>query len=147
MAKGNEVFETTVSSLMQGVNGFLSTKTVVGEAITYGDTTIIPLVNVSFGMGAGSFGNTDKTQTGGGMGGSMTPSAVLVIHEGKTRLINVTTRNGMERLLDFLPDFVESFKDRAEGKKRGTSKEEKAAREAAAESMGETIERAAEMKG
>lgn len=37
------------------MDGFISTKTVVGDAIHIGDTIIVPLVNVTFGVAAGAF--------------------------------------------------------------------------------------------
>ena len=43
----------TVESLLSGMDGLISSKTVVGDAIQVKDTTIIPLVDVSFGIGAG----------------------------------------------------------------------------------------------
>ena len=39
-------FDTTVSSLFKGMDGFLSAKTVVGEPVTVNDTIILPLVDV-----------------------------------------------------------------------------------------------------
>ena len=45
-------FKNTVESLFAGMDSFLSTKTVVGEAVTIGDTTLLPLVDVTFGVGA-----------------------------------------------------------------------------------------------
>ena len=56
----------------------MTTKTVVGDAITVGDTIILPLVDVSFGMGATAKAEGVKSGGGGGIGGKMTP-AVLVI--------------------------------------------------------------------
>ena len=55
MEKNNEVFNETVNTLFQGMDGFISTKTVVGDAIHIGDTIIVPLVNVTFGVAAGAF--------------------------------------------------------------------------------------------
>ena len=52
MAENN--FGYTVESLFNGMTNFMTTKTVVGEAIHIGDTIILPLVDVSFGMGAGA---------------------------------------------------------------------------------------------
>ena len=49
----NNMFNTTVESLFKGMDGFITTKTVVGDAIHVGDTIILPLVDVSFGVGAG----------------------------------------------------------------------------------------------
>ena len=48
---------------------FLTTKTVVGDAVKFDDGTIIlPLVDVSFGVGAGAFAGDKKNNAGGGMG-------------------------------------------------------------------------------
>ena len=113
MAKDLEGFQSTISSLFQGMDSFLSTKTVVGEAIQYGDTTIVPLVDVSFGVGAGAFYNDKHNNGGGGMGGKMTPSAVLVIKNGNVRLINISSHSGMEKLLDDSPNRQRDQKCRA----------------------------------
>ena len=52
MAENN--FNATVEALFKGMDGFLTTKTVVGDAVKFDDGTIIlPLVDVSFGVGAG----------------------------------------------------------------------------------------------
>ena len=48
-------FQNTVDALFKGMDSFITTKTVVGDAITVGDTIILPLVDVSFGVGAGAF--------------------------------------------------------------------------------------------
>ena len=47
---------------------FISAKTVVGDAIHVGDTIILPLVDVSFGVGAGAFEGDKKSNGGGGNG-------------------------------------------------------------------------------
>ena len=131
MAKDLEGFQSTISSLFQGMDSFLSTKTVVGEAIQYGDITIVPLVDVSFGVGAGAFYNDKHNNGGGGMGGKMTPSAVLVIKNGNVRLINISSHSGMEKLLDMVPDFVDGFLHKDD--------KEEDARSKAAECVEETI--------
>ena len=66
-----------MEALLGGMDKVLSTKTVVGEATTIGDTIILPLVDVSFGVGAGAGTNDTKASSSGagGMGGKMTPSA------------------------------------------------------------------------
>lgn len=62
-------FKGTVESLFKGVDGMISSKTVVGDAIHIGDTIILPLVDVSFGLGAGAFSSDKKEQGGGGIRG------------------------------------------------------------------------------
>ena len=95
MADNN--FKGTVEALFTGIDGVVSSKTVVGDAIHIGDTIILPLVDVSFAIGAGAF-NADKKEKGaGGVGGKMTPCAVLVIQNGHTKI------------LDMVPDMVDKF--------------------------------------
>ena len=50
MASENNNFQSTVNSLFKGMDSFITTKTVVGDAITVGDTIILPLVDVTFGV-------------------------------------------------------------------------------------------------
>ena len=57
-------FKETVSSLFKGMDGFVSAKTVVGDAIHVGDTIILPLVDVSFGVGAGAFAGDPMRSSG-----------------------------------------------------------------------------------
>ena len=49
----NNGFSSVMESLLKGVDSILSTKTVVGEPKQFGDTIILPLVDVTFGVGAG----------------------------------------------------------------------------------------------
>lgn len=67
------ISKETVNSLFKGMDSFISAKTVVGDAIHVGDTIILPLVDVSFGVGAGAFSGEKKDNGGGGMAGKMTP--------------------------------------------------------------------------
>ncbi len=111
---GKEKFNETVSSLFQGMEGFLTSKTVVGEPIYIKDTIILPLVDVSFGMGAGAFEADKKNRSGGGIGGKLTPSAVLVIRDGQTKLVNVKNQETIVKLLDMVPDVIDKFTKKEE---------------------------------
>ena len=100
---------TTVESLFKGMDNFISTKTVVGEAIHIGETIILPLVDVSFGVAAGAFVGDGKNNGAGGMGGKVTPSAILVIQNGSTRLVSVKNQDAMTKILDMVPDLLDRF--------------------------------------
>ena len=102
-------FKGTVDALFQGMNGIVSSKTVVGDAIHIGDTIILPLIDVSFGVGAGAFNGDKKEKGAGGLGGKMTPCAVLVIQNGKTKLINIKNQDTMTKILDMIPDAIDKF--------------------------------------
>ena len=106
----NNNFSNTVDALFKGMESIISTKTVVGEAIRVDDeTTILPLIDVSFGVGAGAFEGDKKSNGGGGMTGKLTPSAVLVIQNGTTKLVNIKNQDGLTKVLDMVPDFVDRF--------------------------------------
>ena len=106
---GND-FKSTVDSLLQGMNQFVSSKTVVGDALHVGDTIIVPLVDVSFGVGAGATaGNSKTSNSGGGVGGKVSPTAVLVISNGTTKMVNVKSADSLTKILDMVPDFVNRF--------------------------------------
>ncbi|MCM1162032.1 MAG: GerW family sporulation protein [Roseburia sp.] len=108
MNDGNN-FNNVVSSLMKGMEGFLSTKTVVGEATQVGDTIILPLVDVTFGVGAGASSADNKNGGAGGMTGKMSPSAVLVIKNGQTKLVNIKNQDTVTKVIDMIPDLVDRF--------------------------------------
>lgn len=106
----NNKFRSTVRSLMYGLDSFISAKTVLGEPITIGDTIVLPLVDVSFGVGAGSFGaNTKNTDgnSGGGLHGKMSPTAVLVIKDGIARVVNVKDQDMITKIMGMAPDVVD----------------------------------------
>ncbi len=110
-------FGGVLESLLKGMDTVLSTKTVVGEATQIGDTIILPLVDVSFGVGAGAGSNGEKKkQSGaGGLGGKMTPSAVLVIGKnGSTKLVNIKNQDTVTKVLDMIPDLVDKFTSKKE---------------------------------
>ena len=116
-------FHTTVESLFKGMDSFITTKTVVGDAIHIGDTIILPLVDVSFGVAAGAFSREKKNYGAGGMGGKIMPSAVLVIQNGTTKLVNIKNQDGITKILDMVPDFVNKFtsgSDAETAEKEGT---------------------------
>ena len=48
-------FVSTVEALFKGMDQFVTTKTVVGDAVKVDDAIILPLVDVTCGMAAGSF--------------------------------------------------------------------------------------------
>lgn len=102
-------FSAAIESLFKGMDQFVTTKTVVGDAVKVGDTIILPLVDVTCGMAAGAFNRDAKQSGGGGMNAKMSPSAVLIIQNGTTKLVNVKNQDAMTKVLDMVPDFVNRF--------------------------------------
>ncbi len=132
-------FNATVESLFKGMDSFITTKTVVGDAIHIGDTIILPLVDVAFGVGAGVFAQEEKNSGGGGIGGKITPSAVLVIQNGTTKLVNVKNQDGITKILDMVPDFVNKFTSKNQAAESESVSADSGAREAAGKEMEEIL--------
>ena len=118
-----------LKDLLSQLESFITTKTVVGEPIHMGDTILLPLVDVTFGVGAGAKDkNYDKNGLASAMGGAgakMSPSAILVIQGGSIRMVNVKNQDLATRLVDMVPDVLERVKNGFE-----KEKEKKQAREA-----------------
>ncbi len=116
MADKENQFQGVVDSLLHGMDTVLSTKTVVGEPTQIGDTIILPLVDVTFGVGAGAGNNNQKgTSSGaGGLGGKMSPNSILVIKNGSTKLVNVKNQDSLTKVIDLIPDLVDKFTTKKE---------------------------------
>ncbi|MCR4650768.1 MAG: GerW family sporulation protein [Lachnospiraceae bacterium] len=115
-------FDTTMDNLLKNVDGLLSAKTVVGEPKYIGDTVIIPLMDVSFGIAAGSNNSEKRDGTGGGVTGKMNPSAVLIIQDGKTKLVSIKNQDTLAKIVDLIPDVL----DKISSKKNVDVKDEEA---------------------
>lgn len=108
MAENHNNINSVMESLLKGANTLMSTKTVVGEATKIDDTIIIPLVDVTFGVGAGASRSDKKDGGAGGLSGKMTP-AVLLIKNGQTKLVNIKNQDSVTKILDMIPDLVDRF--------------------------------------
>jgi uncharacterized spore protein YtfJ len=122
-------FKKTVESLFNGMENFVSTKTVVGEAINIGETIILPLVDVSFGVGAGASEEgkekaKDKGVGGGALGAKISPSAVLVIQDGQTKLVNVKNQDSLTKIIDMVPNIMDKFSAKKKNNKEEQLQEE-----------------------
>lgn len=98
-----------MDSLLKGMNSVISTKTVVGEPVTVGDTIIVPLMDVTFGCGAGARNADRKNGGSGGFFGKESPNSVLVIKNGQVKLVNVKNQDTLTKIVDLVPELVERF--------------------------------------
>lgn len=103
-----------LDSSMQNLRSLVDANTVIGEAITTPDgTVIIPVSKVSFGFGSG--GSDLPTQKegelfGGGAGGgvSVQPLAFLVVKDGDVRLLQFdNSKNVADRAVSLMPELFD----------------------------------------
>jgi len=116
-------FKETVTSLLENMDQYFTTKTVVGDAINTENGIVIPLVDVSFGIGAGAMAQDKKNSGGGGIGAKMSPSALLVINNGQTKLVNIKQQDAITKILDLVPDVIDKF-TAASTKEKSSEEEE-----------------------
>lgn len=111
MDKKNLVTEN-LESLFESFKKFLNVKTVVGEAVQIGDTTIVPFVNVTIGFGTGGF-MSDSPKAAASGGAKVTPTAVLVIKGERIEMFSVNgdlKTSGFERLVGMVPELISKLK-------------------------------------
>lgn len=111
----SNTFNSNVEALLGKLENFASTKTVVGEPVYLNDIILLPLIEISFAVGAGvmddekDVGKDKRERVGGGMGGKITPSAVIVINEGNVQLVNVKNQDSLNKLIDLFPGVLSKF--------------------------------------
>jgi len=102
-----------INNLFTRLEDFIKTKTVVGEPIQIGEVTLVPFIDISFGLGTG--GGTGKEQSqnsgGAGSGGKISPTAVLVIRGDKVDLMPINKLANLEKLLEMVPGIVDKLKN------------------------------------
>lgn len=111
MAENKNNFQNNVDSLFKGLDNFLTTKSVVGQPVQVGESIMIPLADVSFGMGAGAMSGSSRDNGGGGMGAKISPAAVLLIaKDGTTKLVNMKSQDAVAKIIDMAPDIITKIK-------------------------------------
>jgi len=110
MAEEKNSIAAVVRSLMDGAEGVLTSKTVVGAPVRIGDQIIIPLSDVSIGCGAGSNGTDHKDKGMGGFSAKMSPTAILIIKGGQTKVVNIKDQTAITKLVDMVPDVIEKVR-------------------------------------
>ena len=115
-----------LAGLMHQLESFITTNTVVGEPIHIDQTILVPLIDVSFAAAAGSTASNkfvekrkerEKKVDGGtgagagGLGAKVMPSAMLVIQNGTTQLINIRNQDSLTKLIGMIPGLVSKVPD------------------------------------
>ena len=111
-----EDVEKLVKTSLGEIERLLSTKTIVGEPITFEGNTIVPLISIGFAFGAGGgSGKSEKAGngegTGGGAcgGGGIKPTAIIVINKDGVKIepMKGTTVSILEKVGDAVSKVAE----------------------------------------
>jgi uncharacterized spore protein YtfJ len=116
-----------LDTLFTNLEKFLKTETVVGEPIVVGETTLIPIISLSFGCGTGGGNDGTKSQsksgTGLGAAAKVTPNAVISITGDKVTLLPITGKSNLDSILNMVPEIVSKFKFKKPSKNQTESKD------------------------
>ncbi|HPF21796.1 MAG TPA: spore germination protein GerW family protein [Syntrophomonas sp.] len=104
-----------IGVLFSELERIFRTNTVVGEPITAGNVTVIPITSISFGAGNAAAGSQkgkegDNSGGGAGAGGKITPVAVIVIRDDEVSVLPLGHKNSMESVMAQLPGIISQFK-------------------------------------
>ncbi|CDA73846.1 sporulation protein YtfJ [Ruminococcus sp. CAG:579] len=108
--------EALVKSAMEKVRELSEAETIIGKQIVTADgTTIIPVSKVSFGLASGGTDiGSDKKGFGGGSGAGVTisPMAFIVVRNGETKLLQMTTTTPYQNaVVNTVPEVVDKIID------------------------------------
>lgn len=105
-----------LDTLFSNLENFLKTETVVGEPIVVGETTLVPIISLSFGCGTGAGNNgekgTSKNGTGLGAAAKVTPNAIIAITGDKVTLLPITGKSNLDSLINIVPEIISKFKSK-----------------------------------
>lgn len=109
------MFKEDIETLVSRLENLISTKTIVGEPIVSGNTTIIPIVTASVGFGMGSGEGQDGANQGGkgtgaGAGMKLAPSALLVMQGDNVQVYSLTQKGSLAKLAEIIPDVINKLK-------------------------------------
>lgn len=118
-----------IKSTLEEVQNLMLTRTVVGEPITTGDHTVIPVPKVTFGFGAGGGAGMESKQSGEGSGiaggWSIEPVAFVVLGNDGAKMLTVGDKESVAgKLFDLAPKVIETVKEMMDNKTDNTSNAE-----------------------
>ena len=105
-SKGNENGNVTerIKTVLEEMENFVTPQMVVGKPIKSDDVTIIPLVDVSFGLGFGFNGKVSEEVQGGGIGGNVSPNSLLIIQNGEVKLLSIKESGSIAQMIPQILD-------------------------------------------
>ena len=129
--------ESLIKTATEEIEKALTTKTIVGEPMTFEGKTIIPVSKVMFGFGAGggsgggkagSEGGGEGSGGGAGGGASVSPVALIVIDKEKVEVMPLAKGSlgaALEKIVGYVPEMAgkaAAAKEKAKAKAKEKAK-------------------------
>jgi len=110
--------ESLIKTATEEIEKALTTKTIIGEQITFEGKTVIPVSRIVFGFGAGGGsgggkaggeGGGEGSGGGAGGGGSISPVALIVIDREKVEVMPLAKGSfgaALEKIVSYVPEMA-----------------------------------------
>ncbi|WP_418790610.1 GerW family sporulation protein [Phosphitispora sp. TUW77] len=104
-----------MDTIFSHLENMFNAKTVIGDPIVVGEVTLVPVVNVTFGIGTGGGEGKDASDLGGGgvgagTGARLTPAAVIVIKGDSVSMLPISGRGSLENVVAMVPEVLDKLK-------------------------------------
>lgn len=114
------MFKEDIEAIVSHLENLVSTKTIIGEPIVSGNSTIIPVLTASVGFGVGSGEGNQPSQgtgkgSGGGAGLKLTPAAMIVIQGDEVKVYSLSQKGMIDKLGEMLPTVFSQIKKEHNG--------------------------------
>lgn len=114
----NDMMATTI----QKVRDLVDANTIIGQPITAGDVTLIPVSKISVGFATGGSEFSGKNQKpeqnnafggGGGAGVKVSPVAFLIVSEDSVKLLPMSAPadTTVDRIVELVPGLIDKVTD------------------------------------
>ncbi len=109
-----------LENTMAKIREMVDANSVVGEPITTGDVTIVPISKISIGFGGGGSdfatkNSHEQENFGGGVGAGVkvTPVAFIIIKDGNVRMLPVAApaNTTADRIVEMVPNTLDKITD------------------------------------
>jgi uncharacterized spore protein YtfJ len=106
--------ENVLKTLVTEIKTIASTETVIGKEIRAGDSIIVPVTKISFGVaGGGAAGEGHKEGAGAGGGVTIEPIAFIVVTNGRPVLLNLNEKpDSLNKVIDLVPGILDKITKR-----------------------------------
>lgn len=121
-------------SIVGTIKDAMTTKTVIGEPLEFGNVTIVPVMSVYFGFGGGggpegADGGGNSGAGGGGAGGGgarLKVSGIIVIKDDEVEFLPTGRSSSIGKIVDIIPDIIQRTTTAVKGDDDDTEPEDEA---------------------
>ncbi|OPY56536.1 MAG: Sporulation protein YtfJ (Spore_YtfJ) [Pelotomaculum sp. PtaU1.Bin035] len=109
------MFKENVEAIFASLNNMVSTKTIIGDPIIHGNTTIIPILTASFGFGLGDGEGSEPSRgtgkgSGGGAGAKLAPNSLIIMQGDDVKVYSLSHKGTVEKLAELVPVILSKMK-------------------------------------